>query len=164
MFLRSPSGTSSSMVRSSFSTFRLSPVSALSLIFQAGIFNDTAVGAHRVTGFRKTISPTVTSRDEITTLFRPAELCRGRGDLLQAGQGRMFRFDLLYCAKMAFIITARMTAALSISFRTMDTAAAAIRISTRKSLNCSKDNKDRFFCPLNQFIVPVFLTPFLDLF
>ena len=156
MFLRSPSGTSSSMVRSSFSTFRLSPVSALSLIFKLA-FSMIRPSAHTESpASRKTISPTVTSRDEITTLF-PSRRTFAVGVEICFKLAR--ECSALICCtvpRMAFIIiTARMTAALSISFRTMDTAAAAIRISTRKSLNCSKKiTKTDFFCPSINSLYP----------
>ena len=78
----------------------------------------------------------------------------------------MFRFDLLYCAKDGVHNNNGQNDCGAFNIVQNDGHRSGSNQDQYQEILelFQKDNKDRFFLSFNQFIVPVFLTPFLDLF
>ena len=136
---RSPRGASPSIALLSLSTPRLSPVSALSSTLRPAFSTMRPSAGTKSPASRLTRSPTVISAEGIFTN------CPFRSTLA-SGADIFFRLSrdcsaLTVCTvpKTALsVITIKITAALSKSPSIPETIAAMIRITTRKSLNCSK--------------------------
>ena len=139
MLVRSPRGTSSEIAEMLFSTARLSPVSALSLILRLAFsISLPSAGTISPASSRMT-SPTTSSLAGIM-IAAPSR------STFASGPESFFKlcsdcsaFTVCTVPRMALMVmTMTMTAALSVSPRMPDMIADAMRISTRKSLYCSR--------------------------
>ena len=87
MFFRSPSGTSPLIGSSSLSTGRLSPVRALSARFQAGAFQQAAIGADGIARLQKDhVTHGDLSARNLEHLSIPEHFCCWSGHLPQTVQ------------------------------------------------------------------------------
>ena len=140
-FVWSPSAAPSGTSSNDFSTERLSPVSALSSTFRLAQEMRAPSAGIQSPASMTTSSPTVTSRDGINIRL-PSRMT------LASGADSCFKlfkdcsaFIVCTVPRIAFIvITTKITIALSASPKNPDTTAAIIKITTRKSLNCSRNN------------------------
>ena len=148
MFLRSPSAASPSMGSTSFSTGRLSPVRALSSHFKLALSSRRPSAQTESPASSTTTSPGTTSRPGIWTTWPSRSTLAVGADIRFKLSSDAAAFTVWTVPSTAFMVmTAKITRALSPSPSAADTAAARIRITTRKSRNCSRNTRATLFFP-----------------
>ena len=146
MFFRSPSGTSPSISWMSFSTGRLSPVRALSAHFRLALSSRRPSAQTESPASSTTTSPGTTSRPGTWSTWPSRTTLAVGADICFKLSREAAAFTVWTVPSMAFmVITARMTTVLSTSPKTAETMAARIRMTTRKSANCSRKMRSTLF-------------------
>ena len=158
MFSLSPRGTVSSITAASFSTPRLSPVSALSSALMPAFVMILPSAGTKSPASRLTRSPTVISAAGILMNCPFLNTLASGADIFLRLSSDCSAFTVCTVPSMAFIvITISITTALSMSPSIPDTTAASMSIITRKSLNCSRKMRTMdFFLPSASSLGPYF--------
>ena len=158
MFFRSPRAASPWISTVSFSTGRLSPVRALSAHLRLAHSKSRPSAQTESPASSTTTSPTTTSRPGICTVCPSRTTFAVGADICLRLSNEAAAFTVCTVPKIALrVMTARMTAVLSTSPSMAETAAARIKMITRKSANCSRKIRSTlFFVPACSSLGPYF--------